>query len=108
MIRSRGKTIFNHLSEKENRHFPARERCSMISVHQRDAHTRKINMKRLGTVVLALGMTFAMATGSWAQVGRDSAQGGTGMSQKGGSMGQKGSGMQNGNMQKGSSGTMSK
>jgi hypothetical protein len=34
MIRSRGEAIFNHLSEKENSHFPAGERCSMISVHQ--------------------------------------------------------------------------
>jgi hypothetical protein len=62
-------------------------------------------------------MTLAMATGSWAQVGRDSGQGetaaGTGsstdsLSQKGGSMGQKGNSMQNGPMQKGSSGTVNK
>jgi pentapeptide MXKDX repeat protein len=76
-------------------------------------------MKRLGTAALALGMTFAMATGSFAQTGRDGPQNGTSMdSQKGGSMGQKGGTMQNNkmqndnmqkeNMQKGSSGTTSK
>jgi hypothetical protein len=73
-------------------------------------------MRKLGTVALVAGMTLAMATGSWAQVGRDSTKGGaaagTGstdtMNQKDGSMGQKGNSMQNGNMQKGSSGSMSK
>jgi hypothetical protein len=33
-------------------------------------------MRKLGTVALAVGMTLAMATGSWAQVGRDSTKGG--------------------------------
>ena len=81
-------------------------------------------MKRLGTAALALGITLAIATGSYAQTGRDAPQNGTNVdSQKGGSMGQKGGTMQNnkmqndnmqkGNMQndtmqKGSSGTMSK
>jgi hypothetical protein len=72
-------------------------------------------MRKLGTVALAVGMTLAMATGSWAQVGRDTPKGAAGsgsstdsMSQKDGSMGQKGNSMQNGTMQKGSSGTMSK
>lgn len=70
-------------------------------------------MKRIGTFALAIGMTLALATGSYAQVGRDSPQSGSGMSngsmnQKGGSMGQKGSTMQHNNMDKGSSGTMGK
>jgi hypothetical protein len=74
-------------------------------------------MRKLGTVALAVGMTIAMASGSWAQVGRDSTKGGSAagtgsstdsMNQKEGTMGQKGNSMQNGNMQKGSSGTMSK
>jgi pentapeptide MXKDX repeat protein len=81
-------------------------------------------MKRLGTTALALGITLAMATGSFAQTGRDEPQNGTTMdSQKGGSMSQKGSTMQKNNMQndnmkkgnvqsdttqRGSSGTMSK
>ena len=35
-------------------------------------------MKRLlGTSALVLGMTVALVSGSWAQVGRDSPQGGT-------------------------------
>jgi pentapeptide MXKDX repeat protein len=81
-------------------------------------------MKRLGTTALAVGITLAMASGSFAQTGRDEPQNGTNMdSQKGGSMGQKGSTMQKNNMQsdnmkkgnmhndtmqKGSSNTMSK
>jgi pentapeptide MXKDX repeat protein len=81
-------------------------------------------MKRFGTAALALGMTLAMATGSFAQTGRDGPQNGTSMdSQKGGSMDQKGGTMQNNkmqndkmqsdkmqndNMKKGTSGTMSK
>ncbi len=51
-------------------------------------------MKRLlGTSALVLGMTVALASASWAQVGRDSPQGGTtGMENStGGSTGAKGS-----------------
>lgn len=70
-------------------------------------------MKRqLGTAALILGMTLAMVSGSWAQVGRDSPQGGgAGMENStGGSTGPKGSmkgsggPMQNGTMQNGTSG----
>jgi hypothetical protein len=72
---------------------------------------RNLKMTRIGKAVLvvALGMTVPMATGAWAQTGRDGAQSGSGtMNQKGGSMGQKGNTMQHNNMEKGSSGTMSK
>jgi hypothetical protein len=91
---------------------------AFIFVHLRGDYTHKEDkMRKLGTAAVALAMTLAMATGSWAQVGRDSGQGGTAagtgsstdsVSQKGGSMGQKGNSMQNGHMQKGSSGTVNK
>jgi hypothetical protein len=77
---------------------------AFIFVHLRGDYTHKEDkMRKLGTAAVALAMTLAMATGSWAQVGRDSGQGGTAagtgsstdsMSQKGGSMGQKGNSMQ--------------
>jgi pentapeptide MXKDX repeat protein len=57
-------------------------------------------MKRLGTAALAFTMTLAMATGSFAQTGRDAPQNGTsGTTNQNGGMGQKGSSMQNKNMQ---------
>jgi hypothetical protein len=72
------------------------------------------NMKRqLGTSALILGITLAMVSGSFAQVGRDGAQGGGAAmdNSTGGSMSQKGmkgtgGAMHNGTMQNGTSGKM--